>query len=199
MPPALVLATASPARIAMLRAAGVEALADPAAIDEADVKAALRADGADAADAAEALAEMKARRVSRRHPDALVVGADQMLDCGGVWFDKPPDMEHARAQLMALRGKTHRLIACVVSVRDGERIWHHTDSAKLTVRPFTDAFLDMYLDRLGTAALSSVGAYQLEGLGVQLFSRVEGDHFTVLGMPLLPLLDHLRLQGVLVT
>lgn len=178
----------------MLRQSGLDVEADPAAVDESEVKRALRADGAAAGDVAEALAEMKARRVSSRQPGAIVIGADQMLECNGVWFDKPPDLDHARAQLVSLRGKSHTLISSVVTVRDGGRLWHHTDRTVLTMRPFGDVFLDSYLDRLGDSVLSTVGGYRLEGLGAQLFSRVEGDYFTVLGMPLLPLLEHLRQQ-----
>lgn len=193
----VVLASASASRRSMLVNAGVAVGTDPASIDEDEVKRAFKADGAGADDCAEALAEMKAKRVAARHPDALVIGADQMLVCGDVWFDKPPDGDHARAQLLALRGKTHELIASCVVFSRGARVWHHTDRARLTVRPFSDGFLDGYLARVGDAALHSVGGYQLEGLGAQLFSRVEGDYFTVLGLPLLPLLDYLRTRGVL--
>lgn len=181
----------------MLRNAGVELITDPPAIDEASVKTALRADGASAADVAETLAELKATRISRVHPGALVIGADQMLQCGEVWFDKPADGDHVRAQLIALRGKTHILMSSAVAVRDGARLWHHTDQAKLTMRNFSDTFLDGYLAACGAEIAGSVGAYHLEGLGVQLFQRVEGDVFTILGLPLLPLLDWLRAQGVL--
>ncbi len=194
----IVLASGSPTRAAILRAAGVEVVIDPARVDEAEVKAAVRTGGATAAEAAEALAEIKARQVARRHAGALVIGADQILDCGGVWFDKPPDRDHARAQLMALRNKTHHLFSAAVVVRDGERIWHAVDQARLVMRPFSDTFLDDYLRRTGDAAMSSVGAYQLEGLGAQMFSRVEGNHFTILGLPLLPLLALLRDRGELV-
>jgi len=193
----VVLASGSATRREMLARAGVEVEIDPPAVDEDMVKASFRAEGARAEEVSEALAEMKAMRVTRRHPGALVIGADQMLDCNGTWFDKPPDPDHARAQLIALRGKTHRLVSTAVVVRDGVRIWHRTDRATLTMRNFSDAFLDDYLARAGTAVLGSVGAYQLEGLGAQLFARVEGDYFTVLGLPLLPLLDYLRVQGVL--
>ena len=178
----------------MLRQAGLDVDAEPASVDESEVKLALRADGAPVGDVAEALAEMKARRVSSRRPGAIVIGADQMLECNGIWFDKPPDTDHARAQLTSLRGKSHTLISSVVTVRDGGRLWHHTDRAMLTMRPFSDAFLDDYLDRLGDGVLSTVGGYRLESLGAQLFSRIEGDYFTILGMPLLPLLEHLRQQ-----
>lgn len=196
---AVILASASAARQTMLRQAGLEVDVEPAAVDEAELKASFRAAGAAAGDVAEALAELKAQRISRRRTGALVVGADQMLACGSVWFDKPPDRDHARAQLTALRGRTHELVSSVVTVRDGGRLWHHTDRARLTMRDFTYAFLDAYLDRVGDAALASVGGYQLEGPGAQLFARVEGDYFTVLGLPLLPLLEHLRQQGLLLS
>jgi len=193
----VVLASASSARAALLRAAGIPILVDAAAIDEAEVKTSLRAAGADAAAVAEALAELKAQRVARRHVGSLIIGADQVLECDGVMFDKPLEPAAARAQLLALRGRRHRLVSAVVLVRDGVRIWHHVDRAELTMREFSTGFLDRYLDATGEAALSSVGAYQLEGVGAQLFAAVDGDYFTILGLPLLPLLDILREQGVL--
>ncbi|CAO3399229.1 nucleoside triphosphate pyrophosphatase [Azospirillum sp. 11R-A] len=194
--PKLVLASGSRTRAAMLEQAGVTAILDRPLVDEDEVKAAGRAEGVPADAVAEALAELKAQRITRRHPGALVVGADQMLDCEGRWFDKPADRAAARAQLLDLRGKTHQLVSCAVVVRDGERMWHKTDSARLTMRNFSEAFLDDYLDRVGDEVLHSVGAYQLEGLGAQLFHRVEGDFFTILGLPLLPLLGFLRVHGV---
>ncbi|PWC74631.1 nucleoside triphosphate pyrophosphatase [Azospirillum sp. TSH64] len=194
--PKLVLASGSRTRAAMLEQAGVPAILDEPLVDEDEVKAAGRAEGVPADAVAEALAELKAQRIARRHPGALVVGADQMLECEGRWFDKPADRAAARAQLLDLRGKTHRLVSCAVVVRDGERMWHKTDSARLTMRNFSEAFLDDYLDRVGDDVLHSVGAYQLEGLGAQLFHRVEGDFFTILGLPLLPLLGFLRVHGV---
>jgi septum formation protein len=156
----------------------------------------MRETDASASDLAETLAELKARKISGRHGGALVVGADQVLDCQGKWFDKPVDRAAARAQLLDLRGKMHELISCVCVLRDGERLWHHIGRARLTVRPFTESFLDDYLDQVGDAVLQSVGAYQLEGRGAQLFSRIDGDYFTILGLPLLPLLDFLRNHGV---
>ena len=194
--PLLVLASGSRTRAAMLEQAGVSAVLDKPLVDEDEVKAAGRAEGVPAEAVAEALAELKAQRITRRHPGALVVGADQMLECEGRWFDKPADRAAARAQLLDLCGKTHRLVSCAVVVRDGERIWHKVDSARLTMRNFSESFLDDYLDRVGDDVLHSVGAYQLEGLGAQLFQRVEGDFFTILGLPLLPLLGFLRVHGV---
>jgi septum formation protein len=195
----VVLASASPSRHRLLADAGLDVTTEAARIDEAEVKAALRAEGADAAQVAETLAELKAQRVARRHPGALVIGADQMLECNGVWFDKPPDLEHAAAHLASLGGRTHELVSCACVVRDGARLWHHRDRARLTMRPLSQDFIASYLTAVGEGALASVGAYQLEGLGAQLFSRVEGDYFTILGLPLLPLLDFLRNNGVLAT
>lgn len=194
----IVLASASSARRSMLEAAGVHFTVDVAAIDEDAVKQALRLETGNPARAAETLAELKAVRVSARHPGLLVIGADQMLDQDGAWFDKPRDMVEARRQLIALRHHTHRLTSAVVAVRDGRRVWYHTEPAQLSMRDFSDSFLDAYLAQAGEAALASVGAYQLEGLGAQLFLKVEGDFFTVLGLPLLPLLDFLRENGELI-
>ena len=192
----VILASGSPTRLAMLRHAGLSVAAEAPGVDEAAIKHALRADGAGPGDVAEALAETKAIRVSRRHEGAHVVAADQMLVCGEVWFDKPPDRDHLRAQLAALRGKTHSLISSAVVAFNGARIWHHTDRADLTMRAFSDAFLDSYVETVGDAALGCVGGYQIEGPGVQLFERVEGSHFTILGLPLLPVLGFLRDRGL---
>lgn len=193
----IILASASRTRIAMLTQAGLTFRALPAMVDEQAIKQGMRAEGADAAETAIMLAEWKALAISRRHPDALVIGADQMLECDGAWFDKPEDRDGAAAHLRALRGKTHALISAAVCAVGGARIWHQVDRAALTIRPFSDAFLDDYLDREGEAILASVGAYRLEGLGAQLFSRIEGDYFTILGLPLLSLLDFLRIRGAL--
>jgi septum formation protein len=190
--PSVILASASSSRARVLTAAGVPFTAIPAHVDEDAVKASLRADGAPVLACAEALAELKAVKISQGHPGALVIGADQMLECDGAWFDKPPSVEAAREQLLQLSGKTHLLPTAVVVARDGVRVWHHLATPRLTVRALTPAFLDAYLSQVGTAVLSSVGAYHLEGLGAQMFQRIEGDFFTILGLPLLPLLAFLR-------
>jgi septum formation protein len=193
----LILASASPARAAMLAAAGVRAEQRPAAVDEADMKEALRADGVAPGDAALAVAELKARRIVSRAPGSLVIGADQILTCEGQWFDKPRNLDEARAQLAALAGRRHELWTAAIVIRDDARLWHEIAQARLWLRPCSDAFLDAYLDAVGALALGSVGAYQIEGLGVQLFARIEGDRFAILGLPLIGLLECLRVQGVL--
>src|SRR5262249_265994 len=142
-------------------------------------------------------AELKAQRIARRNPGALVIGADQVLDCDGTLFDKPADAADVRRQLLLLRGRRHELVSVVVVARDGVRPWHHVGRAALTMRHLSRGFLDAYLKVAGGAVLAWVGAYQVEGVGAQLFARIDGDYFTILGLPLLPLLDFLREQGVL--
>lgn len=193
---ALVLASASRSRLTILCNAGLDPVQDASSIDEDQVKNSLKADGADAAQVAVTLAELKAQETAHRHPGALVIGADQMLDCEGSWFDKPSDISQARENLQSLRGKTHELVTAAVVVRDDRCIWRHVDRARLTMRDFSDGFIDDYLDRVGADVCLSVGAYQLEGMGAQLFSRIDGDFFTILGLPLLPLLDTLRSHGI---
>ncbi len=195
----IVLASASSARAALLKGAGLSFAVTPARVDEATVKESFQADGVSTADAAAGLADLKARKISMQQPVALVIGADQMLDCNGVWFDKPPDRDHLVGQLMSLRGKTHRLHSAVCLYQGGERLWGTVETAALTMRSFSDGFLRDYVDAADDAVLESVGGYRLEGRGAQLFSRIDGDYFTILGLPLLSLLDFLRQRGVLQT
>lgn len=195
--PKLILASASTSRRQLLSQAGVPFTAEPAHIDESEIKRSLQVEGATVAQVAETLAELKAQKVARGHPSALVLGADQMLDHDGAWLDKPNDRAQARAQLLALAGGSHRLTSAQVLVADGQRLWHHVQAATLTMRAFDEDFVDRYLDEVGDAALGSVGAYQLEGIGIQLFSRIDGDYFAILGLPLLPLLQILREHQVI--
>ena len=196
--PELVLASGSAARAAMLAAAGIVFTVRPAPVDEDELRAALFAEQVALADTATALAELKAQHVAARLPgDVVVIGADQIIEHEGVWLEKAPDRTAARGRLEALAGKTHLLASAACAFRGGSRIWHHVDIARVSLRRPSPAALDAYLDAAGEAALRSVGCYELEGLGAQLITRVEGDHFTVLGLPLLPLLQFLRDQGVL--
>lgn len=194
----LILASASEARADLLRNAGLAVEIIPARIDEDEVKIALRADGAPARDQADVLAEMKALAVSRSHPGAMVLGADQILDQAGRTFDKPVNRAEARNQLMALRGRRHELLSAAVIARDGEPIWRHIGRARLQMRPFTEEFLDDYLNKMGDSVTKTVGGYMLEGLGAQFFARVDGDYFTILGLPLIETLGFLRLHGHLI-
>ena len=194
----IILASQSASRKAMLAAAGVDFSAEAAGVDEDSVKAAMIAEGTDGRRLADALAEMKAVKVSRRHPTALVLGCDSTVAAeDGTLINKAETREESRAQLQALRGTTHKLTSAAVVALGGEPIWRHVDTAKLTMRPFSDAFLDSYLEAEWPAIGGCVGGYRLEGLGAQLFSRIDGDHFTILGLPLLPLLDWLRVRGEL--
>lgn len=194
--PKLVLASASVVRQALLANAGLSFRAEAAAIDEAEIKRAARTSGDTAGQAATTLAGLKARRIALRSPDAVIIGADQILECEGEWFDKPADKEAALRQLLALRGRTHTLTTAVVCHRGEQPLWHHIDRPRLTMRAVSDEFLDDYLTAEGDRALTSVGAYRLEGLGIHLFDRIEGEHTAVLGLPLLPLLGFLRQHGV---
>lgn len=193
----LILASASPSRAAMLRAAGLEFSIMPARVDEEELKLALKSEGATVGEAATALAELKAQRAGRNETQDFIIAADSMLDCQGRWYDKAPTMAAAREQLLSLRGKTHDLVSAVVLARGGSVIWRHVETARLSMRDFSDDFLDAYLVQAGESVLQSVGCYQLEGLGVQLFSRIQGDFFSILGLPLLPLLAILRENKVL--
>ena len=193
----LVLASGSTIRAELLRNAGLCFAVQPADVDERAVEAPLLEAGFPPEDLATVLAEAKANDVSNARPDDLVIGADQILAFEGERYTKPGDMEDARRQLLAFSGKTHELLSAVVLSRGGEAVWRHVSVARLTMRNLSPVFVGLYLSRVGENALSSVGSYQLEGLGVQLFERIEGDYFTVLGLPLLPLLAQLRAEGVL--
>jgi septum formation protein len=190
----LVLASKSPARRAMLEAAGIPVAVHPADVDERAVE---QDAGGDAAAVAALLACEKARAVATQLPGRLIVGAVQTLALGDRRFSKPIDRVDARDQLQALRGRTHSLHSAVAVVRGADRLFECTDTARLTMRAFSDSFIEAYLEVTAGAATTSVGGYQLERTGIQLFERVEGDHFTVLGLPLLPLLHFLRSAGAL--
>ena len=195
--PALVLASSSATRRALLDGAGLRFQAHPAAVDEASIKQAAQAEGIPPPDAALMLAEAKAERVARRMPDALVIGGDQLLVCEGRWFDKPETIAQARENLLWLRGKRHELVTATICWRGGQRIWQDVTTPRLTMRDFSEAFLDAYLAQEGEALLDAVGAYRLEGLGVHLMAKVEGEHSAILGLPLTPLFRFLRQHGVL--
>lgn len=193
---AVVLASASVSRARLLQGAGVAFATDPAAIDESGIKSEMQGSGASVDAVASALAKAKALAVTRRHPGARVIGADQMLECGGIWFNKPGDMAEARRHLQTLRGRDHRLITAACVAVDDEIAWRGVTHAHLTMRAFSDQFLDAYLAAAGHSVLGSVGAYRIEETGIQLFSHIDGDHFTILGLPLLDLLEFLRVEQV---
>jgi len=194
----LVLASGSAARQAMMRSAGLEFEIQPADVDEASIRRALAAQdaGLSPADVALQLAEAKAVAVAASRPSDLVVGSDQILVADGTVYGKAGSMEDARVQLRALSGRTHSLHSAVVLAEGGSIVWRHVAAAHLTMHPFSDAFLEAYLRAAGEAILGSVGCYHLEGPGVRLFDRIDGDHFTILGMPLFDLLRELRRRGL---
>jgi septum formation protein len=192
---ALLLASASPFRRKMLEAAGVPFRVVPADVDEPALKRRL-AGKVGAEGLAEALAAAKAVAVSARFPTDLVIGADQVLALGEELVGKPRDKDAARAQLQQLRGRRHRLLTAVALAQGGRVVWSTIDAATLTMRNFSGAFLNEYLARCGERLQGTAGAYEIEGLGIQLFDRVEGDYFTIIGLPLIPLLAELRVRGV---
>jgi septum formation protein len=196
--PPLILASASASRRALLAATGLAFKIWPADVDESLVKQEARAEGATAEQTALRLADCKAATIARRTPEAMVIGADQILVCDGVWFDKPADAQAAVAQLRTLRGRTHFLATAIACRRGAALRWETVVSPRLTMRDFSDQFLFDYLALEGDAVMTTVGAYRLEGRGMHLFSAVEGDHSAVLGLPLLPLLSFLRDDGILV-
>ena len=193
----LILASQSPFRRMLMENAGLAFRAEAAVIDERAAEAALAALNPTPAEIAEALAVEKARDVAGRNPGALVIGSDQTLSLEGRVFHKPADMAEAKAHLAAMSGRTHSLNCGVALLRDGDILWRHVSIARLTMRPLSEAFIERHLERVGTRVLASVGAYQLEGEGVQLFERIDGDYFTILGLPLLPLLAKLRDLGAI--
>jgi septum formation protein len=193
----IILASGSPYRKAMLINAGLDIEAVPADVDERSLEAPLKDSGTSPEDVASILAEAKAIEVSERKPGALVLGCDQTLSLGDEVFHKPADMEGARRHLLALSGKTHQLNSAAVLCRNGEVLWRHVGIASLTMRKLEPAFIGRHLARVGAKALSSVGAYQIEGEGIQLFDKIEGDYFTIVGLPLLPVLKELRALGAI--
>jgi septum formation protein len=193
----LVLASGSPVRARLLAASGVRFEISPARVDEDAAKASLLAEGASPRDIADALAETKARQRSLSDPVAFILGADQILEFEGECISKSTTMAEAEILLRRLRGRSHRLIGAAVLTRDSQVLWRHVGTATLSMRYFTNDFLRSYLDAEGEDILDSVGCYHLEGLGAQLFVRIDGDYFSVLGLPLIPLLGALRDFGVL--
>lgn len=193
----LILASGSEIRQQLLRNAGLEFSVQPARVDEEMMRDALLADGASARDIADALAEMKARKVSDKMPGAMVVGCDQVLSFEKRLLSKPATPDEARAQLCEMRGKRHELLSAVVICEDGKPVWRHVGVVRMMMRRFSDAYLDDYIERNWDSIRHSVGAYKLEEEGVRLFSQIDGDYFTVLGLPLLDLMSYLGLRGVI--
>jgi septum formation protein len=197
--PRLVLASASVARRQLLAEAGLRFEVVPSAVDEAPIRQAARADARSADETALALAQLKATRASTHDRAALVIGCDQLLVCEGAWFEKPQTRAAAQADLLRLRGRWHVLPTAVVCVRGDVVLWRHVAQPKLLMRAFSDAFLESYLDDEAEHVTTCVGAYRIEATGLQLFDAVEGDYFSILGLPLLPLLGFLRQHGLLQT
>lgn len=197
MPENLILASGSEIRAKLLQNAGVQISLQPARIDEEAVRAALEEEDAPPRDVADTLAEMKALKISDKNPSALVLGCDQVLAIGREVLGKPETIEEVRAQLKKLRGQQHNLLSAAVIVKDGKPIWRHVGQARLKMRNFNDAYLDAYLDRNWQSVRHSVGGYKLEEEGVRLFNHVQGDYFTILGLPLIELLSYLTTIGEL--
>lgn len=196
----LILASQSASRRAMLDAAGIPFTATAAGVDEDAMKTGLRAEGVSPRNLADALAELKATKLSRRHPTDLVLGCDSTVAFDdGTMVDKAGSREEQRALLLRLSGQRHKLHSAAVICEGGAPVWRHVDTATLHVRPLGEAFIDAYLDAEWPDIGHCVGGYRIEGRGIQLFSRIEGSQFTILGLPLLPLLDYLRIRGVMPT
>ena len=196
---ALVLASASPVRARALKNAGLVFEIDSSDVDERFIKNEMDAKQASPKDVASKLAEHKALAVSQRRPNTWVIGADQVLVFNNTIFDKPANPQEAVSHLRQFRGHSHDLISAVCVAHGNHAQWNYAEAARLYVRDFSDGFLELYMSEAGESVITSVGAYRLEGLGAQLFSRIEGDYFTVLGLPLLPLLNFLRSQDVIET
>jgi len=188
----IILASTSPFRRQLLENAGLKIEPVAPQVDERAVEEALEGSDVNPEDVAQILAEAKAVEVSERYPGRWIIGGDQTLSLGDEVFHKPKDMEGARRHLLALSGKTHQLNSGVVLAKDGEAVWRHVSIARMTMRPLDPAFIGRHLARVGDIALKSVGAYQVEGEGIQLFEKIDGDYFTIIGLPLLPLLAQLR-------
>lgn len=196
--PPLILASASATRRKLLEGAGLAFTVKAAGLDEAAMRTAMGLEGTvDPSDVAEVLARAKAEAVSAQMPDAMVIGGDQIMTAGGKTYGKPSSLEEARSRLLDLGGKSHQLHTAVVLATGGETVWAYTDVATLTMRPLSPEFVGRYLAAVGPGVLASVGAYQIEQLGIQLFDKIEGDFFSILGLPLLPLLDALRSEGAI--
>jgi len=193
----LILASKSPARVMLLKNAGISFEAMPASVDERAIEAPLIANRCTPGEIALALAEAKAIAVSRSEPAATVIGADQTLEADGTRWIKPASIEEARRQLQHLSGRIHTLHSAAAGTRNGEVAWRHLDTARMTMRNLSASFIESYLARIGDRATASVGAYQIEDVGIQLFERIDGDFFTILGLPLLPLLGWLRAERVI--
>jgi septum formation protein len=193
----MILASTSPIRLQMLRAAGLDPTPVAPRVDESSIRDALTAEGANPRDIADTLAEMKARKVAEKHPDAMVLGCDQVLALDRETFAKPETPDDARAHLRQLRGKTHKLLSALVIYENAEPAWRYLGEARLTMHDFSDAYLNDYIDRNWDSIRYSVGCYKVEEEGVRLFSAITGDHFTILGLPLLPLLAYLGNRGMI--